>query len=218
MRAVGLMCLVGSLLGCSPSGGRDIAEEGVSAKPATRPQATGLPGSPVPPPGANDSPPARDALAARSEYTSLNADDCRLENRDAETGAVRFRCAGVGGFDLRVHDSDARMSLDVLARQGAAARPLELWGVAAGAFSQLGERAEWRFPPGASAPAALIVRFDVFEQPDRPERPSSRLLVVKLGAADSCLVAQVPPGDGQNVAARRLADRASSMPCLEFAR
>ena len=92
---------------------------------------------------------------------------------------------------------------------------LEFWNVASGAFSHLGPSAEWRFPQGASQPNALIVRFNAAEQPGQPDRVTSYLLVVRLAASGSCLVAKLLPGSGQNEAARVAADKAQDSTCLK---
>lgn len=147
---------------------------------------------------------------ARSEYTSLAPSDCVLTERDAESGATTHRCTGVGGYELRMHDTDARMSLDVLAN-GDVPMPLHFSQFGNGAFSSLGPRAEWRVAASASRPHALIVRYQIYEQ---PERATSYLLVVKLAPEESCVVAQLPPSPTQNQDARRVADYALSKTCL----
>lgn len=98
---------------------------------------------------------------------------------------------------------------------GGKPQPLALWSVASGAFSKLGPRVEWRYPPEARQPDALIVRYDAFEQPEQPDRATSYLLVVKLAASGSCLVAKLPPGPGQNDAARTAADQAQTSACIK---
>lgn len=120
----------------------------------------------------------------------------------------------MGGYRLRVLDGDARMSVDVIAPDGAR-HPLDLWIIASGAFSSLGPRAEWRFAESGRAPTALILRFEAYEFPEQPERTRSYLLVAKLSGSDACLTAKIAPGPGQNVQAREAADRAASAPCLQ---
>ena len=113
-----------------------------------------------------------------------------------------------------MHDSDLRASLDVI-KDGGKPQRLEFWSVASGAFSHLGPSAEWRFPQGAKEPNVLIVRFNASEQPDQPDRVTSYLLVAKLAASGSCVVAKLPPGPGQNEAARAAADQAQDSACLQ---
>ncbi|MDO5505636.1 MAG: hypothetical protein Q4F49_05010 [Pseudoxanthomonas suwonensis] len=155
-------------------------------------------------------PAARVAEAASSQYTSIAPGDCTLQSRDAESGAVVHRCAGVPGYALLVHDSDARMSLDLIVADGEP-QPLEFWHVAGMGFSSLGSQVEWRHAPGRDVPKAMVVRFDEYEQ---PERPTSWLLVANVRSSASCVVAKVPPGPAQNAQARALADVVDERPCL----
>lgn len=171
-------------------------------------QASGTP-SPIP---ARTAP--RTRVPARSDYTSLAPRDCRQTTRDAETGATGWRCPGIGGFALDMHDADARMSLDVVAGEAGTPQPLALSMLANGAFSRLGERAEWRFEEAGQVPTALIVRHEVYEDPAQPQRPTSYLLVVKLDPVASCAVARIAPGAGQNEDARRAADGIRGAACL----
>ena len=211
MRLIGIT-IATLLCACTPAGDAPepvMAANAPEVSPADTPQAA------EPPTDAPPSMPSPGAPAtARSEYSSLVPADCKLTARDIEAGGTTHRCPGVANYALDMHDSDARMSLDVIA-DGGQAQPLEFWSVASGAFSNLGPRAEWRYPAEAKQPNALIVRFDAFQQPEQPERPTSYLLVVKLAANGSCLVAKLPPGPGQNEAARVAADKAQSSACLK---
>ncbi|AXA84041.1 hypothetical protein DCD74_04415 [Lysobacter oculi] len=153
------------------------------------------------------------APAVRSEYSSLAAADCTLQKRDAESGSTVYRCPGMDSFTLQMHDSDARMSLDVVAGDGKP-QPLTFWSLANGAFSNLGPKAEWRYAPEAVSPQALVVRYEAYEQPEKPDLTTSYLLVVKLAQSGSCLIGQVPPSPAQNEQARALADVAAERPCL----
>ena len=63
------------------------------------------------------------------------------------------------------------------------------------AFSTLGEKAEWRVKKsdGKEKPFALIVRFNVSENPDKPEKNTSYLVVVKISGESSCITDVVKP-------------------------
>ena len=147
-------------------------------------------------------------------YTGLAAADCKVIDIDEEAGGSTSLCPGMGGYRLRVLDGDARMSVDVVAPDGAR-HSLDLWTIASGAFSSLGPRAEWRFTGSEPVPTALILRFEAYEFPEQPERTKSYLLVAKLADSETCLIAKIPPGPGQNVKAREAADRVASSPCLQ---
>lgn len=206
--------IVALLCACAPTG--DAPENAAAAEESTPPAA----GMPKPAdatpeatsPSGSASTPAS-APAAHSEYSSLAVVDCTMEKRDAESGSTVHHCPGMGGFALKMHDSDARMSLDVVAADGKP-QPLTFWSLANGAFSSLGPRAEWRYAPGAASPQALVVRYEAYEQPEKPDLTTSYLLVVKLAASGSCLIGQVPPSPAQNEQARALADVAGERPCL----
>ena len=129
---------------------------------------------------------------------------------DKEAGGSTTRCPGLGGYQLIVQDSDARMSLQV---QRGAGAPQSLWlsQLSNGAFSVLGERAEW-WLDASGAPAALIVRYNAYMHPEQPERATSFLVVVKL-EPQACVVDVVPAAPDQNAKARDIADRAAGMAC-----
>ena len=212
MRLVGITIATALICACAPAA--DAPEPVVAANAPEVSPSQSVPVS-EPPVDAPPAAPTPDSTAtARSEYSSLAPADCKLTARDKEAGGTTHRCPGVANYVLDMRDSDARMSLDVIA-DGGQAQSLDFWSVASGAFSQLGPRAEWRYPAEAKQLNALIVRYDAFEQPEQPERPTSYLLVVKLAATGSCLVAKLPPGPGQNDAARAAADKAQSSSCLK---
>lgn len=147
-------------------------------------------------------------------YTSLEEIACKVTETDEETGGSTSRCPGLGGYALDVQDYDARMSIDVVAPDGART-PLHLWSLGSGGFSSLGPRAEWRFADGdGKRPTALVVRHNAYEFPETPTRPTSYLIVAKLSATDVCVIGKIPPGARQNERARALADRAAAAACL----
>jgi hypothetical protein len=156
---------------------------------------------------------ASDSLSLiRSIYTSLAETDCRLVERDEETGATSSRCPGAAGYALMVHDYDARMTVDVVA-PGRRTHRLRYSGVITSAFSSLGPRAEWRMQKGE--PSALIVRVNAFENPDAPDRATSYLAVAKITVRETCVTDRIPPTTpNANEAARRAADQAASRPCM----
>ncbi|SIR04804.1 hypothetical protein SAMN05421546_2318 [Solilutibacter tolerans] len=210
MRLIGMSLAAVLLCACSPASDAPTPVAAANAPDASSSDSVDIePTVDAPPPVHEPGTPA----TARSEYSSLAVADCKLTERLEETGDTTHRCPGVANYVLDMHDSDARMSLDVIA-DGAQPQSLEFWSVASGAFSNLGPRVEWRYPAEAKQPNALIVRYDAFEQPEQPERPTSYLLVVKLAASDSCLVAKLPPGPGQNESARVAADKAQTSACL----
>lgn len=220
------LCLAGVLGLLGACGGGHPADDdapGAQATEASRPDSGVAAASPAPgesriPAFVGDSAPAGtftagDSTAAiRSVYTSLAEADCRLVERDEETGATSSRCPGAAGYALLVHDYDARMTVDVIAPDGRTHR-LRYSGVITSAFSSLGPRAEWRMQKGK--PIALIVRVNAFENPDTPDRATSYLAVAKITAREVCVTDRIPPTTpNANEAARQAADQAASRPCM----
>jgi hypothetical protein len=143
-----------------------------------------------------------------SRYTSLEG--CRLLRADTEGGGFSEElCAGPAGYSLKRGEGDGRQNLVLVRPDGRENNPqLPSWS--GGGFSTLGPRVEWRGSP----PQALIVRYSVAEQPDRTDRPTSYLVVMRLRDGEPCMAGKVPPGPGQNAQARRLAD--GNGECLPF--
>lgn len=135
-----------------------------------------------------------------SRYSSLEG--CRLlRSEPDEAGYSEELCPGFAGYALKRSEADGRQNLILVAPDGREFNPsLPSWS--GGGFSMLGPRAEWRGSP----PSALIVRYEVAEQPDRTDQPTSYLVVMRLNGGAPCMVAKVPPGPGQNAEARLLAD------------
>jgi hypothetical protein len=143
-----------------------------------------------------------------SQYT--RTDHCRtIERNDDEGGWSVQACSGVAGYRLRVTEGDLRQNV-IVELPGRGERSLALAeATGSGGFSSIGPRAEWRGTGAGRAfrPDALILRYDVVEDPERPERPTSYLLTVSLANRRPCITAKVPPGPAQNTQARAIADR-----------
>jgi hypothetical protein len=92
-----------------------------------------------------------------------------------------------------------------------------LWSKVSGAFSYLGEKAEWRVKNvnGKIQPVVLIIRFNASENPDNPEKVTSYLVVTKFDGEFVCITDIVKPIAKQNEKARELANVASSKPCFQ---
>lgn len=141
----------------------------------------------------------------RSRYTRLT--DCRLlRSAPEEAGFYEHECPGEGGYRLRLTEADLRDNVVVRGpggREGDLALPV----LADGAFSSVGETAEWRGDGAGDsfAPEALILRHTVMEDPDPAVPEVSYLVVARLGDAP-CVVARIAPGPEQNRLARAAAD------------
>jgi hypothetical protein len=149
----------------------------------------------------------------KSVYTSLDAKQCRkLKSSNSEGGDYLGRCPGTAGYMLLVSEGDLRQNIEVVTPQGRK-HSLELWSVVSPAFSSLGPKAEWRM--SKSKPVALIVRYNASENPEKPDKTTSYLVVTKITPNEICVTDKLSPGPTANEDARRLADEAATKPCLK---
>lgn len=150
-----------------------------------------------------------------SIYTDLIGRRCRTTEIYKESGGSEQRCPGVGGYRLQVNEGDSRMTITVVA-PGGKRHPLDLWTVVSTAFSSVGEKAEWRVKRNGKkvTPVALIVRFNVSNNPDDPLSETSHLTVAKITPRQICVTDTIAPSPTANEEARRAADVAASRPCL----
>lgn len=151
-----------------------------------------------------------------SLYTPLEGSSCKPLEDNAEEGWAKGRCDGIADYKLDWMEGDLRQSLNVIAPDGKEF-PLELWSTVSSGFSALGNKAEWRVHKAGKqiTPIALIVRFNVSENPDQPEKTTSYLTVSKITASEVCVTDVVKPGANANQQARDLADAASEKPCMK---
>lgn len=148
-----------------------------------------------------------------SQYT--RTDKCRQIESNADEGGWSVQaCPGLAGYRLRLTEGDLRRDV-IVELPGRGERSLALAeATGSGGFSSIGARVEWRGNGAGRAfrPDALILRYSVVENAERPEAPTSYLLTVSLANRRPCVTAKVPPGPAQNERARAIADGA--MRCL----
>jgi len=132
---------------------------------------------------------------------------------DEEAGGFTRRCPGTAGYTLLTLDGDARMSVTIVDPDGEE-HPLEYWRRVTGAFSSLGEQAEWRVrSQGTSAiPIALVVPLLVFEHPDQPDRTTPYRVIARITPEEVCVTHRLP-GDTPDAKVRRAADASADQPC-----
>ena len=155
-----------------------------------------------------------EAQTQPSVYTGVSEKECRK----LKSGSDEYlgRCRGVGGYSLLVAEGDLRQNVTVVTPAGSK-HSLELWTVVSSAFSMLGPKAEWRVTKqnGKTIPTALILRYNANEDPEKPEKKTSYLVVTKITSTEICVTDKVAPGPKANEEARQLADEAGSKPCLK---
>lgn len=145
-----------------------------------------------------------------STYTDLSEAKCKtLELREDEGGSYLGECRGVSGYKLQVLEGDLRQSINVIA-PGGKKFELNLWEISGG-FSSVGQEAEWRMK--GKKPVALIVRYNVSENPEDSTKITSYLLVIKISKSEICVTNALRPTRSQNFEARKSADKALSQPC-----
>ena len=145
-----------------------------------------------------------------SVYTSLAEKKCKtLESHADEGGWYLGECPGVAGYKLQVREGDLRQSINVIDPKG---KKTELnFSNVSGGFSSLGPTAEWRMK--GKTPAALIVRFNVSEDPEDSSKITSYLVVVKISKAEICITDALRPTRSHNFEARRAADTSTESGC-----
>lgn len=147
----------------------------------------------------------------KSLYTNLGDAKCRtVEVRDDEGGSYKGVCRGVGGYKLEVIEGDLRQTVNVIDARGKR-HELGFWRLTGG-FSAVGEQAEWRMK--GKKPIALIVRLNVNEHPEEPERRTSYLVVAKITPTATCVTHFLKPTRSHNYEARKAADKSADRPCL----
>ena len=138
-------------------------------------------------------------------HTSLKG--CALtRSAPEEAGFYEYECDGLGGYRLRLVQADLRENITVISPDGGEA-DLGLPALADGAFSSIGDTAEWHGTARGEqfTPDTLILRQSVMEGAGSDIRNVSYLLAVRLGDTP-CVVARIPPAPDQNEAARAAAD------------
>ncbi len=151
--------------------------------------------------------------AAVSRFTSVAVKDCRtVEQTDEEGGFYRGICPGAAGYTVELTEGDLRQNLTLITEDGRR-HSLDLGTLGSG-FSTVGDTIEWRAPAGAPfQPRTLTFRFNVYENVDPNEKPTSFLAVARLGGGKPCIVARIAPGPKQSDEARRIADAATLPEC-----
>lgn len=152
----------------------------------------------------------RASAPENSVYTNLA--DCTLVRNFEEGGGFERSCEGPEGWQLTYTQSDLRENLTLIGEDGSEHELGLSETIARGAFNEIGDTIEWRSSDETSDVRAMIVRMNV-ARPDPMEADRSVLAVVRLDGP-VCLIGTVPPGPGQNVAARSLVDRENLPDCI----
>lgn len=157
-----------------------------------------------------------DSNGIESIYTDLKADKCKTIESNEDEGWIKQECPGVGIYKLELTEGDLRQTINVVSNSG------DRWELdfslnVSSAFSAFGEKAEWRVKKvdGKPIPIALITRYNVAENPDKPEKNTSYLVVTKFSSEFVCITDVIKPIPNANEKARELADNSANKPCLQ---
>jgi hypothetical protein len=159
--------------------------------------------------------PAGSFVAANeSMYTNLTKCKTIKVATEPADGNTQM-CPGIAGYKLQVEEGDLRMNIQVVDPSGKK-HSLDMWSVVSSAFSQLGEKAEWRITRknGKVTPVALIVRYIANENSEKPEQKTSYLAVAKITPGQICITDKIKQSAKMNEEARRAADEAAGKQCL----
>ena len=147
----------------------------------------------------------------KSVYTSLSVKACKeLKAAEGEGTEYQGDCPGIAGYKLRLLEGDLRQSIDVIAPSKKTYQ-LKFWNISGG-FSYVGDQAEWRVK--GKSPVAIIVRFNVSEDPEKTDRRTSYLVIAKITKNEICVTDVLKPTRSHNFEARRAADRSAVSPCF----
>lgn len=151
-----------------------------------------------------------------SIYTDLNANKCKTIESNEDEGWIKQECPGVGIYKLELTEGDLRQTINVVSTSGDKWE-LDFPANVSSAFSVFGEKAEWRVKKidEKPTPIALITRYNVAENPDKPEKNTSYLVVTKFSGEFVCITDIVKPIPNANEKARVLADNSADTPCLQ---
>ena len=153
------------------------------------------------------------AQSNRSVYSSLEEKRCRkIKSPNVDEDDYEIRCRGAAGYTLVVTEGDLRQNITVVTPKGVE-HSLDLWDVVSGGFSYVGPRAEWRLVN--KRPIAFIIRYNASEDPEKPDKKTSYLVVTKITATEICVTDKITPSASANEVARRAANTATTRPCLK---
>ena len=147
-----------------------------------------------------------------SVYTSLDDKKCKeIERTDEEGGSYKGECKGVAGYKLELIEGDLRQTVNIIDPKGKRYE-LRFWDLT-GAFSAVGETAEWRMR--AKKPIALIVRLNFNPYGEDEHETKSYLIVTKITPEETCVTHFLAPTRSHNLEARKAADKSATRPCLK---
>ncbi len=145
-------------------------------------------------------------------YTSLEAGKCKTLKVDTESESSTQECPGLARYKVFVDEGDLRQNIRIKTPDGKE-YSLDLWTVVGSGFSSLGPKAEWRLQKNQAV--ALIVRYNLSENPEDSSKITSYLVVIKITPKIICVTDKILPSANANFAAQKAADAALEKACLK---
>jgi len=160
---------------------------------------------------------AQSKPAIESIYTALDSKSCRKKIDKNDPNETPYQvCPGVAGYTLIVRLVEAgRQSIDVV-NSAQRVFPLDFQEVVTRHMSNLEGKAEWRVTRknGKQVPIALIVRVQVREDNDNPEKVTgSYFAVAKITRNKVCVTDRILAGTQSEAEVRSAADSAQQRQC-----
>jgi hypothetical protein len=145
-----------------------------------------------------------------STYVKIDDANCTKIDGNEDEDWATLRCGKpVAGWQTIVDYGDARESISLTRRGVTTSLHFEQF---ASGFSSLGPTIEYRVKN--SQPISVVVRHKHSINSEDASITESLLMVAKLNPSP-CVVAVVRPSSQQSAIARRTADKAPQLPCLE---
>jgi hypothetical protein len=146
-----------------------------------------------------------------SIYTSIKANNCRTIST-TQLGSTQV-CKSFASIKVLVVDNDLRQN--IILKREENLYDLDFFTKVSSHWSILGDKIEWRYrKKDRYHPVAMIVRFNVSEDLNKPNKMTSYLVVSKITSNNICIVGKIVPQANQNQLARDMAEKAKNMNCL----
>jgi hypothetical protein len=151
-----------------------------------------------------------------SAYTKVNHRSCNVSQSENDGYSSVSICPEYADIKVELRESDIRQDISLI-RQGKR-YDLQFIYKVSGASSFFGPNIEWRFLKGnADYPVAMISRYIAADEyVDGIQKNVSYLVVTKISENSICIVGKVYPSKDQNIKARKMADKAKMMSCINY--
>ena len=146
-----------------------------------------------------------------SSYTSIAQKDCQTLESD-NLGSIE-ECESFAGMKVIVIEGDTKQGI-ILTRDNKRYE-LDFGSLVSQGFISLNQDLEWRYKyQEFDNPMAMILRLEVNEDEDGVEKVTPYSLVSKITEKEICVVGKVQTENEQDEVVRKMAEKATTMPCL----